>query len=288
MPDSFGLETQADSAQRMYNARASNYEDSWHPDYSRRFMELVPLQPGDRVLDLCCGTGLEAFLAAEAVGPEGEVLGVDITHGMLEQLRRRQEKEPAALGARIRTVQHDVTNLADLVDQGVVTRASFDAILCSCAFVLFDEPAKVVAHWKEFLRPGGLMAIDISHEHSLRSGIVLERVARDMGLAFPSNRSWVKSKESFKDILEAEGMQVEDIVLLEKVSGTGSHYFGADEADGWFEQIVNSSLTRDTVSDDFKTKARPLFKKAWEKAGGADGKVEDRDALYLYISKKPE
>ena len=55
------MKTQIEFAQHMYGARAANYEDSWHPDYSKRFIDLVDLKPGDRILDLCCGTGLEAF-----------------------------------------------------------------------------------------------------------------------------------------------------------------------------------------------------------------------------------
>jgi ubiquinone/menaquinone biosynthesis C-methylase UbiE len=75
------VETQVQSAKRMYDARAATYEDSWHPNYSKRFIELSPLQPGQRVLDLCCGTGLDAFLAAAIVGENGEVVCVDASDG---------------------------------------------------------------------------------------------------------------------------------------------------------------------------------------------------------------
>lgn len=157
MAASFGTETQNQSAQRMYNARASNYKESWHPDYSRRFISLVPIRAGDRVLDLCCGTGLEALLAADLVGENGEVVGVDVSSGMLEQLRERQRREPE-LGGRIRVVHHDVSDLETVVG---ADKGSFDVVLCSCAFVLFEDPVGVVAHWKEYLRSGGVMAIDI-------------------------------------------------------------------------------------------------------------------------------
>lgn len=285
MAAQFGYETQAESAARMYNARAQNYDDSWHPDHSRRFIALAPLKRGDRVLDLCCGTGGEAFLAADAVGDEGQVVGVDITEGMLGQLRERARREPE-LGGRIRTFRHDVTKLDDLADQGV-GRGSFDAILCSTAFVLLPESAKVVAHWKEFLKPGGVMVIDITHEHNMRSGTVLENVARGLGMDFPSNRTWIKSKDSFKEILEGQGLRVESVNLMENISGHDTRYYSIAEADRWFEQTVNSSLTQNAISDDFKVRARPLFRREWERAA-VDGKVEDVDSLYLYIARKPE
>ncbi|KAJ4396661.1 hypothetical protein N0V93_000882 [Gnomoniopsis smithogilvyi] len=285
MSAQFGLETQKESAQRMYNVRASKYEDSWHPQYSRRFIAHAPLKPGDRVLSLCCGTGLDAFLAAEIVGEEGEVVGVDVSSGMLEQLRQRQERE-AQVGSRIKIIQHDVTDLDSLAGEGV-EKASFDAILCSCAFVLFNDPSTVVAHWKEYIKPGGVLVIDITHEYNLRSGIVLETVAKGMGIKYPSNREWIKSQESFKSILEAQGLHIESIDLLENISGSGRQFHSIQGADSHYDSIVNSSLTRLSASEEFKSIAKPLFREAWKNAA-VNGKVEDSDALYLYVARKPE
>ncbi|ROV96465.1 hypothetical protein VSDG_05395 [Cytospora chrysosperma] len=283
MEASFGTETQTQSAQRMYNARATKYEDSWHPAYSRRFISLVPLKAGDRVLDLCCGTGLEAFLAADIVGPGGEVVGVDVSSGMLERLRERQQREPE-LGGRIKALHHDVT---DLEGASGVAEGSFDAVLCSCAFVLFDDPAGVVAHWKEHLKPGGIMAIDVPHEWSLRPGLVLERLAKKMGMKYPSNRAWIYSIDSCKVILEWQGMEVVSKNRLDNTSGKGSSLHGVGEADELYDNIVNSSLTQNAVLDDFKVKAKPLFRQEWERIA-VDGKVEITDVSYVYIARKPE
>lgn len=283
MPSPFGFETPRESAQRMYNSRAPTYENSWHPEYSRRFIALAPLKPGDRVLDLCCGTGLDAFLAAEIVGEEGEVVAIDVTEGMLAQLHERRTREPA-LGKRIRTIHHDVTDLEGLSGDGVKLE-SFDAILCSCAFVFFHDPSETVAKWKAYLKPGGVMVIDLPHEHNLRAGRVLESVAKEMDVKFPSNRLWIKSKESFGQILEAQGMRVEKSVLMENISGHGTKLIGIEEADSRYEAIINSSLTENVVFDDFKAKAKPLFRKEWERVA-EDGKVEDVDCLYLYVARK--
>ncbi|KAJ4415459.1 hypothetical protein N0V82_007330 [Gnomoniopsis sp. IMI 355080] len=280
----FGVETQNESAQRMYNARAPSYEDSWHPDYSRRFVAHAPLRHGERVLSLCCGTGLDAFLAADIVGNEGEVVGIDVSSGMLEQLRQRQKHE-ARVGSRIKVIHHDVTNLEGLASEGV-EKGSFDAILCSCAFVLFTDPAAVVAHWKEYVKPGGVMVIDIAHEHNLRSGIVLETVAKSMGCKFPSNRNWVKSQDSFKAILEAQGLQVEKVILMENITGKGTQFHGVEDADSHFDLLVNSSLTQLSAFEEFESKAKPLFREAWEYAA-VNGKVEESDVLYVYIARKP-
>ncbi|KAF5542851.1 demethylmenaquinone methyltransferase [Fusarium napiforme] len=144
-------ESQSDAAQRMYTERAANYEDSWHPDYSKRFMELVPIKPGDRVLDLACGTGRDCH-------------------------------HDETLHHRIRLVRHNVTDLTGCPN---VDRGSFDLILCSSAFVLFENPKEVVAHWREYLQPGGRVAIDITHEYNLRSGLLLEKSRSPIGHAIP-------------------------------------------------------------------------------------------------------
>ena len=132
-------------------------------------MELVPVHRGDRVLDLACGTGLEAVIAANQVGDEGIVIGVDITEAMLAEARKKLDQNEI-LARRIKLVQHNVTDLSDCPH---VAKGSFNLILCSSAFVLFDDPDKVVSHWREYLKPGGKVAIDIMLQSALSSNVFL-------------------------------------------------------------------------------------------------------------------
>src|SRR5215467_5419422 len=75
-----------------YNAAADFFDASplsfW--DYfGRRTIELASLPSGSRVLDVCCGTGASALPAAEAVGPTGHVIGVDLANQLLESARAK-------------------------------------------------------------------------------------------------------------------------------------------------------------------------------------------------------
>ncbi|KAM5352204.1 hypothetical protein ACJ41O_004927 [Fusarium nematophilum] len=275
------MENQAETAQRMYTSRAPNYEDSWHPDYSRRFMELVPVQPGDRVLSLACGTGLDAVIAADRVGDEGVVVGVDVTEAMLAEAQKKLDQS-TTLARRLKLVQHDVT---DLVGCPHVEKESFDLVLCSNAFVLFQHPEQVVSHWREYLKPGGRVVIDLTHEHNLRAGALLEKVARRMGLPFPSNRRWIKSKDSFRQLLERQGFVVERAESLEKAMGMGISYLALDQADAQFDYVVNGPLPAAFVTDDLRGRGREYFREEWEKAA-VDGKVETVDILYVYVARK--
>ncbi|GKU01643.1 l-isoaspartate(d-aspartate) o-methyltransferase [Fusarium langsethiae] len=278
---SSSAESQPDAAQRMYTERANDYEDSWHPDYSRRFMELVPVHQGDIILDLACGTGLEAVIAADRVGDDGLVVGVDITEAMLAVVRNKLNQDER-LARRIKLFQHNVTDLAGCPH---VAEGRFNLVICSSAFVLFDEPEKVVAHWRKYLKPGGRVAIDITHEYNLRAGLLLEKVARRLGMAFPSNRSWIKSKDSFSDILKNQGFIVEKAQELEKIVGLGSTFVSVDQADEQFDFVVNGPLTASIVTDELRSKGREYFREEWNNAA-VDGKVEVSDTVYVYIARK--
>ncbi|CAM1501048.1 Fc.00g102100.m01.CDS01 [Cosmosporella sp. VM-42] len=272
---------QAQSAQRMYSQRATDYEKSWHPEYSKRFMEIADIKTGDRVLDLACGTGLDAVIAARGVGDEGIVIGVDVTPNMLVEARKKQNADPV-LHRRLKLVQHDIANLTNCES---VEKGAFDWILCSSAFVLLEHSEKVVAHWREYLRQGGKMVIDITHENNLRSGVLLERVAKRMGIPFPSNRTWIKSIDSFREILESKGFVVERIESLERIVGEGTSYLGLDQADDQFDSMLNGPLGGVKGMEELRNKGRAYFKEEWDKAA-VDGKAEFSDIVYVYVARK--
>src|SRR5690348_14470896 len=78
-------------AARTYGAAADHYTlpslgfwDRW----GAATVERLPLEPGDAVLDLCCGAGGSAIPAARAVSPRGQVLGVDVAAPLLALARR--------------------------------------------------------------------------------------------------------------------------------------------------------------------------------------------------------
>ncbi|MEM9164185.1 MAG: methyltransferase domain-containing protein, partial [Cyanobacteria bacterium P01_F01_bin.4] len=124
-------------------------------------LETVPLQPGDRVLDVATGTGLIAIAAAEQVGPCGQVTGIDLTPGMLNQARRKLAKL-------------DLPNL-DLIEANAETISlhdnQFDAIFCCEALVLFQDISASLQKWHRWLKPGGYVAFTCPDENAYISAI---------------------------------------------------------------------------------------------------------------------
>lgn len=121
------------------------------------------LAPGQTVLDLGSGAGMDAFLAARQVGPEGRVIGVDMTDEMLEKARANAAK------AGIDNVEFRKGFIEDLP----VDDASIDVILSNCVINLSPEKDKVYREAYRVLRSGGrAMISDIVLERELPDAVV--------------------------------------------------------------------------------------------------------------------
>ena len=111
---------------------------------ARPVIEAAALQEGERLLDLGCGTGVAARLAAERVAPTGTVLGVDPHPGMLGVARRTSPE--------IEWRQGTAEDLP-LPDE------SFDAVVCSLSFQFFTDKARALQEMRRVLAPGGRAAL---------------------------------------------------------------------------------------------------------------------------------
>lgn len=276
-------ETQAESAQRLYDQRGATYEDSWHPSFAANVVKFSNFQPGQRVLDLACGTGLATFLAAEAVRPHGEVIGVDISSGMLAQAKARKERELDRF-SNVRLYQRDITNIGDGPD---IEENSFDFVVCVSALVLLQDPQLAINSWAKYLKPGGKFITDVPHPHNLIDGMVIERVGLRLGLRVPYNREWVKDEESLPEVLRAAGLEVEKCIPMPQ-NGTGTMYYDLSDADNVFvSKVIFSEAAKHLGTADVRDKARRLFKEEWLKVADDNDKIAEVDCVFVAIAKKP-
>ncbi len=114
---------------------------------------LAALQPGETVLDLGSGAGLDVFLAAQRVGATGKVIGVDMTPEMLAKARAN------ALTFRERTGLANVSFHQGQIEALPVADASVDVVLSNCVLNLSPDQPQVWREIARVLRPGGRVAI---------------------------------------------------------------------------------------------------------------------------------
>lgn len=134
--------------QATYHDAAQDYEvasrDYWQ-HLSLRTVELLRLRPGERVLDVPCGTGPSVVAAAEAVGPGGMVVGIDYAERMLAMA---QEKVAARGLANAELRWGDMTAIEP-------RQPPYDAVICVLGVFFVDDMAALVRSFHELVRPGG-------------------------------------------------------------------------------------------------------------------------------------
>ncbi len=109
----------------------------------------LDLQPGETVLDLGSGGGIDVFLAAKSVGPGGRAIGVDMTPAMLERARRNAEKGG----------YENVEFREGRLERMPVEDGTIDAVTSNCVINLVPDKAAVFREIARVLKPGGRMVI---------------------------------------------------------------------------------------------------------------------------------
>ena len=112
-------------------------------------LSLGEIKPGEKVLDVGCGAGVDALLAAERVGDSGGVLGIDVTAQMIERARANQA---AMKAANIEFEQTDVTQLCG-------RETSFDLVISNGVFNLIADKNEAIRAVFQLLKPGGRLWI---------------------------------------------------------------------------------------------------------------------------------
>lgn len=115
---------------------------------------LPPALDGCTVLDLGCGTGRDAFVAAALAGPTGRVIGVDMTEAQIEVAQRHEAAVAESLGFGAPTTSFRLGTIEDLAAAGVED-ASVDVVISNCVLNLAPDKEAVFREITRVLKPGG-------------------------------------------------------------------------------------------------------------------------------------
>jgi ubiquinone/menaquinone biosynthesis C-methylase UbiE len=139
-------------AAAAYNAAADAYDAPGNTFWARfgaRTVDRLGLRPGMRVLDVCAGSGASAIPAAQAVGPGGRVVAVDLADNLLARLRAKAER----LG-----LPQLEARPGDLLDLDL-PESAFDAVICVFGIFFVADMAEGIRQLRARVRPGGQLAI---------------------------------------------------------------------------------------------------------------------------------
>ncbi len=129
------------------------------------FLDLAAIQPGETVVDLGSGSGMDSFLAALQTGPAGRVIGVDMTRAQLAKARRLAEE-----------AGFSQTEFREgFIETPPVDEASLDCVISNGVINLSPDKPAVFAAAARVLRAGGRLALaDIVTEHQLPEGVTCD------------------------------------------------------------------------------------------------------------------
>ncbi|HEX7117592.1 MAG TPA: arsenite methyltransferase [Longimicrobiales bacterium] len=157
---------------------------------------LAELHPGEVVLDLGSGGGIDVLLSARRVGPTGKVYGLDMTDEMLE-LARRNQREAGVENAEF--LKGDIEDIP-------LPDASVDVIISNCVINLAADKRRVLAEAFRVLKPGGRFAVS----DVVVRGEVPAEVRRSMELWVGCVAGALEESE-FRSVLEGLGFEAVDI-----------------------------------------------------------------------------
>ncbi|MEC4985584.1 MAG: methyltransferase domain-containing protein [Oscillatoria sp. PMC 1068.18] len=211
-----------------FDSRTNYDRGEFHPKIAHLLIKYTKIVKGQKVLDIATGTGLVAIEAAQLVGLEGRVIGVDISPGMLNQGRSKI----AQLGLKnIDLIQTD----AEVLN---FSENSFDLILCCSALPYLTNIPDVLRHWYSFLKPGGKIGLCVFAETAFISGIVLRKVAINYGVELPNWNEITGNEQKCQALLVAAGFQ--DIEIITKQ--LGDYLAWEDLAKTW-QSILRNPLS---------------------------------------------
>lgn len=160
------------------------------------FFDLAKPRPGDKIVDLGSGSGMDTFVAALKVGPAGRVIGIDMTD---EQLAKAERLRKAA------GIAH-VEYRKGYIEKTGLTDATFDLVISNGVINLAPDKAAVFGEAARLMKPGGRLALaDIVTEKPLPEGITCDATlwAACIGGAM--------QEEAYVAAIEAAGLRVQQL-----------------------------------------------------------------------------
>ncbi|MHC5595605.1 MAG: class I SAM-dependent methyltransferase [Nostoc sp.] len=269
------LDSYKQQLREFYGSRTTydHEEGTRHPLEAKILLEFVMVHSGQKILDVATGTGLVAIPAAEKVGSEGYVIGIDMTPGMLHQARL---KIAAARLQNIELIEADAEyfNFSD---------SSFDVVFCCEAIVLFPDILATLQKWYRFLKTGGFVAFTCPPETAYMASLHQNIYARVLGGSLPHILEPLGTPEKCRNLLNQAGFR--DIEI--KIEPSGRYRPLMDNRLHWTAININfkGNPLLSTLSPEQLNQLQVEYKAEIEKLATDQGIWEDTTKFFVRARK---
>lgn len=270
------LHQQANARAAMaYNAAADHFDHPvssfWHR-FGRRTIERLDLRSGERVLDVCSGSGGSALPAADRVGAEGHVVAVDLAERLIDLARAKAEAR------RLSNIEFRVD---DMLALGYADD-SFDTVICVFGIFFVPDMTEAVAELWRMVRPGGRLAVTTWGPDLFEpaNGAFWEAIARERPDLHHAFNPWerISEPDGLRHMLVEAGVQEVDIL-----AESGTHPISAP--DDWWMIAMGSGYRGTLEQLDSDTLARV---RAANLGRLAQDRIAEIETNVLYaVAKKP-
>jgi len=214
-----------------FNCIAEGYDRSvmrFFPFSADKMMSLLKPLRGQKVLDVATGTGAVAVAAAQCVGSEGRVTGIDLAEQMLERA-----------GQNIKQMALDNVDLHVMDAANLEFKSNyFHAVTCSFGLFFIEDMQAALKGWKRVLRPGGKVMFSCFNKQAFQPmGEMLQQCFERHGIELGSNRNFSHQRlvdsRVCHDLMHDAGFKEINI----STEQMGYHLQNAEE---WWELLWNS------------------------------------------------
>jgi SAM-dependent methyltransferase len=255
-------------------AGAEAYEAAFVPAFFAQWvpplLDLAEVGPGQRVLDVACGTGVVARGAAERTGDAGIVTGLDLNPAMLAVARR--------LRPDLTWCQGDAADLPFPI-------GSFNAVLCQMALMFLPDRIQAVREMVRVLAPGGVVAIAVPAALPEQEAFApfVAMAARHAGPAAATLLCAYFGCGDRRGLITL----LADAGLHEIAARTVTGRYRFPSVDAAVTTEVESTPLRSRIDEDTYARIRRGAGEVWAAFTAGDGALDAPFATYLLAGRKP-
>src|SRR5579875_2667206 len=212
---------------------------------------LAELRPGEKVLDLGSGGGIDVLLSARRVGPNGFAYGLDMTDEMLELAERN----------RVQAAIENVQFLKGIIEDIPLPDNTVDVVISNCVINLSADKGRVLREAFRVLRPGGRFAVS----DVVADGAVPDELRRDME-AWVGCLAGALEIDTYKALLAGAGFEEIDVQITRRYTVADTGLDPSALPAGW--EAGDGKLAGAFVRATKPLPAVSSAPKGFEKAGG--------------------